>query len=233
MPRFQKLPEKKLISAVLTARIHHKALNSAGRRYAKPMKFQDLLIGIGLFLLTPVIVKAQFTDEDIKVYGIDDGLSHRNIFKIDQDAFGFIWIATINGLNRFDGSNFISFSNQNSSFYIPHNTISDMLISQDGKIRLANPDFITTLQIEEANWETFKIKEGDIVRRESLVPNNLFRDSLDRLWMSAYDETSGQSSILTLSNDTSLRGGPGRTWLIPQATDPATGPALLRGGIRK
>lgn len=47
-----------------------------------------------------------------------DGLSHNNVYSIIQDRFGFMWFATQDGLNRYDGFNFKQFyhepSNDNS-----------------------------------------------------------------------------------------------------------------------
>src|SRR5688500_2195776 len=40
----------------------------------------------------------------------NEGLSSPNVRKILQDRFGFIWIATQDGINRFDGNNFIHFN---------------------------------------------------------------------------------------------------------------------------
>ncbi len=37
---------------------------------------------------------------------IKDGLSNPIVYDIVQDKKGFIWIATANGLNRYDGYNF-------------------------------------------------------------------------------------------------------------------------------
>lgn len=166
------------------------------------MRKAILLFGILLYAQT--FVTAQFTNEDIKVYDIEDGLSHRNVFKIQQDAYGFIWIATINGLNRFDGSSFITFSTQSEDHKIPYNTISDMMIDEEGKIYLAHPDYLSILQPEQDALQLKKIKEGAIVRRESMVPHNLMLDSLDRIWMATYDERSGNTSIQVVGTDSSL-----------------------------
>ncbi|HJW28511.1 MAG TPA: two-component regulator propeller domain-containing protein, partial [Saprospiraceae bacterium] len=38
-----------------------------------------------------------------------DGLLHPNIFGISQDAQGYIWILTYNGLQRFDGTRFVNY----------------------------------------------------------------------------------------------------------------------------
>lgn len=41
--------------------------------------------------------------------GIDNGLSHATVNGICQDALGYIWIATPDGLNRYDGNRFVTF----------------------------------------------------------------------------------------------------------------------------
>ena len=38
--------------------------------------------------------------------GTDEGLSHRTVTDILQDTKGYIWIATVSGLNKFDGTSF-------------------------------------------------------------------------------------------------------------------------------
>ncbi len=39
-------------------------------------------------------------------YGYESGMSHRNVFALAQTPEGFVWLATINGLNRYDGYRF-------------------------------------------------------------------------------------------------------------------------------
>ena len=38
-----------------------------------------------------------------------DGLANNSIRYMHQDSKGFIWIATLNGLNRYDGNSFVTF----------------------------------------------------------------------------------------------------------------------------
>jgi len=42
----------------------------------------------------------------VNFFGLEHGLSHREVFSIHQDKRGFIWLATKYGLNRFDGNAF-------------------------------------------------------------------------------------------------------------------------------
>ena len=45
-------------------------------------------------------------DYTIEVWSTDDGLPSNNLLRIDQDRRGFLWIASYNGLIRFDGHTF-------------------------------------------------------------------------------------------------------------------------------
>ncbi len=44
---------------------------------------------------------------------VEDGLASREVLCGLQDAGGFIWLATRNGLNRYDGKNFKLFTESN------------------------------------------------------------------------------------------------------------------------
>lgn len=41
--------------------------------------------------------------------GIEQGLSNNYVVNITQDKDGFLWFATEEGLNKFDGSRFINY----------------------------------------------------------------------------------------------------------------------------
>lgn len=53
---------------------------------------------------------------DIKYYSVQDGLSQKNIQNFIQDDNGYIWMATWNGLERFDGYSFTNYANQQLAF---------------------------------------------------------------------------------------------------------------------
>ncbi|HEX6846085.1 MAG TPA: histidine kinase [Chitinophagaceae bacterium] len=62
------------------------------------------------FLSIAIATYSQQLDKgDFKVYRAKDGLSSNNINVITQDPYGYIWIGTEKGLNRFDGSGFQQF----------------------------------------------------------------------------------------------------------------------------
>ena len=45
-------------------------------------------------------------------YSLEDGLSQSSVTGIVQDRYGFIWISTQDGINRYDGYSFKTFKNK-------------------------------------------------------------------------------------------------------------------------
>lgn len=70
---------------------------------------------ISFFLLFSVAVGSGKINSVTDRLGLRDGLSNNFVTDIAQDGFGFLWIATDNGLNRFDGERFIVFSEKDGT----------------------------------------------------------------------------------------------------------------------
>jgi len=69
-----------------------------------------ILTGI-VISINPCFMDAQPKDIQFKHLTINDGLSYSWVNTITQDKFGFIWIGTDDGLNRYDGNNFRIYKN--------------------------------------------------------------------------------------------------------------------------
>ncbi|HMQ07440.1 MAG TPA: response regulator [Saprospiraceae bacterium] len=66
---------------------------------------------------------------------LEDGLSHRWAYDIQQDTLGFIWIATFDGINRFDGHRFKVYKPYFPKFpYQQTRTIAQVDLHPDGTI---------------------------------------------------------------------------------------------------
>ena len=61
-----------------------------------------------IFLLLVIVqpLAAQDYIAKIERFGVEQGLSHRQVNSICKDQRGFLWIGTPYGLNRFDGHDF-------------------------------------------------------------------------------------------------------------------------------
>ena len=65
--------------------------------------------------LAIVNLRAQQLQASLKHYSTHDGLASNAVSDIIQDDYGFIWLATWNGLSRFDGYNFYNYRTGNGS----------------------------------------------------------------------------------------------------------------------
>ncbi|MCZ2223895.1 MAG: histidine kinase [Chitinophagales bacterium] len=74
-----------------------------------------------------------YAQADITHYTTNKGLPSNYIIKTLTDNKGFLWIATINGLCRFDGINFTIYKhNPSDSNSLRSNWITDILVDNDG-----------------------------------------------------------------------------------------------------
>lgn len=68
------------------------------------------LIGTGLHSQT--LEKETFSNLRFKSFSTHEGLSQSSVLSMTQDAQGFIWMGTKDGLNRLDGYNFKTYKNE-------------------------------------------------------------------------------------------------------------------------
>jgi len=74
-------------------------------------------------LATPTSVNAQGVPHFIEKLTTAEGLSSNNINDLAQDNNGFLWIATPDGLNRYDGTEVTQYFHHSGSNSIPHNYV--------------------------------------------------------------------------------------------------------------
>lgn len=65
------------------------------------------LASILLILVTGTAARAQ----NIRYIGVESGLSNNNVTSIYKDVYGFMWLGTYDGLNRYDGNSFSIYRN--------------------------------------------------------------------------------------------------------------------------
>jgi signal transduction histidine kinase/ligand-binding sensor domain-containing protein/DNA-binding response OmpR family regulator len=83
--------------------------------------------------LTLLLLPFTLNAERVRIFTPDDGLSNSHITKIYQDSQGYIWVATENGLNKFNGYNFTAYFEQiNDSTSLKGNYVYDILEDSQG-----------------------------------------------------------------------------------------------------
>lgn len=135
------------------------------------------------------IAQAHPRNPSFRVLNDEDGLSHNSVYSIGQDAEGYMWFGTQNGLNRYDGYAFDVFR------YDPYDAdslalanVSDMLVLPDGQILIAT--FGAGLAIYDPHQQRFVNLRPD-PQGERGPPGRfvqaIHRDMTGRIWLGLRD----------------------------------------------
>jgi len=97
---------------------------------------KGLIIGIiGIVGSMLPLLGQQFGLPHVERYTISEGLSNNSVFSLVQDSIGFLWIATGDGLNRYDGYTFSRFRHQaNDPASLAENHISSLTLGTSGAL---------------------------------------------------------------------------------------------------
>lgn len=105
------------------------------------VKFIDMLKRKGLycFFILLLSTAAGMTQIKCKIehYSTENGLSHDGVRKILKDCDGFMWFGTWDGINRFDGQNFVTYKTRpGDSSSLKINRIDNIVEDNDGYLWL-------------------------------------------------------------------------------------------------
>ena len=183
------------------------------------IRYKLLLVSL-LATLVQLTVSAQQLQASLSHYSTDDGLASNAIAHIIQDDHGYIWIATWNGLSRFNGYEFYNYKTGNAS-HIPnlHNRILSMVTDQqqnvwlrmyDGRVfvldrhrdRIVNPfemvsgseDYRTSTTLSTS---LFTMNNGDVL--VSIEGVGIYRMHLDKNKSTAELITTAQLKVNTMA----------------------------------
>ena len=95
------------------------------------MKLTKILILLLAFWLEPLSASPYFS---FKKYQVEDGLSHNTVWCAIQDSYGFIWLGTSDGLNRYDGRGNKVYRNVLNDKFSLENNFVEALIEEDQNI---------------------------------------------------------------------------------------------------
>ncbi len=111
----------------------------------------------------------------LRFYDDSDGLSHWHTTRTLQDSTGVIWIATYNGLNRFDGYRFVAFNAADSDgLSMSSDRIRKMELTADNNIIcLIDDDNVALFNTKTCRFEALDEQAGNAALERLRVHHNL------------------------------------------------------------
>jgi streptogramin lyase len=156
--------------------------------FCRVFSLRDVAVtSLSVLLLGTCAVAAQSLPVGVSHIGTEEGLSSDVVTSLLLDRRGFLWIGTVDGLNRFDGEDFRVYrSNAQDSLSIPNNWVTGL--SEDRSGRLWVSTFFGDLCRFDPFDESFQCHAVAPLGEEGLSSNEVFYAIEDRfvddvLWL--------------------------------------------------
>ncbi len=137
---------------------------------------------LGIFALVAVAARGADAPPDysLREWHVQDGLPHDEVASVRQDRAGYLWVATANGLARFDGVHFDDYSPALAA--IPTTTVIRAMTETDGLGLVLAPESGGLLVERDGAFRKAVFADDKIV-------NALFAEVDGTLWASCDDRT--------------------------------------------
>ncbi|MBN1783105.1 hypothetical protein JW948_18360 [bacterium] len=116
--------------------------------------------------------------------GTQAGLSMNNVNAIVRDQFGFIWVATEDGLNRYDGYRFRIYRNDpDDPHSLTDNYVGCLLIDSRNRLWIGTRTGMNLYNPELDNFSRFTTGTDDSTRLNNKDIKDITEDSKGNLWI--------------------------------------------------
>jgi signal transduction histidine kinase/ligand-binding sensor domain-containing protein len=115
------------------------------------------------------------TQYSMAVWTQQQGLPQDSVRAITQTADGHLWLGTDEGLARFDGYEFVTFTKEHSD--LPSNSITSLAAGRDGSLWIGTPSGL----VHYANQHFHAYTHNDGMAGDSV--DSLFEDHTGKIWI--------------------------------------------------
>jgi len=136
----------------------------------------------------------------------EQGLSQPYVFSIVQDLHGFMWIATQDGLNRYDGKKFKQYRHNNADPHsVADNYITKVFVDRAGTLWVGTKNGLSRYDQELDRFDNFYAQGNENSLRDNVIWT-IYQDNANLLWVSTalglqtFDPTKQQFTQINIKN---------------------------------
>lgn len=134
-----------------------------------------ILLVRGEIIAQPITGQSAFVMDQ---WGIENGLPVNNVKRLLQSEQGYIWMATFDGLVRFDGIRFEVYQSENYP-ELPSNRLVNLFETADGALWMVTEQGFL-VRFKNGEFRQFRSEDG----LNGDICNGIFRENSGRLWFS-------------------------------------------------
>lgn len=174
------------------------------------MSWMNKMVIKYLFIIVVQFISSNILEAQDKYFfeklSVSDGLSNSVVLATYQDQLGYLWIGTVDGLNRYDGYDIKLYKNiPGDSTSLPYNIILSLTEDSNGNLLIGTIDNISIYDRVTDNFTSIPIDKGAMVNNSDVV--NMLVDSKDRLWIATkftglqlFNKTANEFNIVKFSD---------------------------------
>ncbi|NNF04913.1 MAG: hypothetical protein HKN17_10655 [Rhodothermales bacterium] len=121
-------------------------------------------------------------------FSVEEGLSQSSVFALRQDSHGFLWVGTTGGLNRFDGTRFLTLGRAPlDTVRLSHDWI--MALHEDAGRRLwigTHGGGLNVLDLQTAEVRVYRADDGDPTSLPHDIVTDIVSTPEGTIWVSTY-----------------------------------------------
>lgn len=122
-----------------------------------------------------------------ELFDTESGLSNNIVYDIHQDREGFIWIATDNGLNRYDGYHFKQFYHSSKDrTSLSSNIVRRIIEDKEGNLWIGTKNGFNLYDRKNENFQQYSIKKN--TKLPILYVRQVALDNDGKIWFSNLKE---------------------------------------------
>lgn len=137
------------------------------------------------FTLTVTVNHAQPAPFFLEKLTTSEGLGSNKINDIVQDENDFLWIATSDGLNRFDGTDVVQYYHQANTNSLPHNYVYCLKKLPGNFIAIGTQGGLSFLNTVTGTFTNFYLRQNDTLDEYNNTITKLETDLHGNLWVAA------------------------------------------------